>query len=403
MGAAQWWWVRLPRALGRRFVVLSLIAADGHVLVGLGRRAALLPPLAVLGGFVVGAAHPGLQAAPGLDETSFTVSLPLLIAVLAVGMLSTQLGAWCTIGFAVGDFFVNHTAWSAVVTFADPGVLSNPLVANLVLERVPLLIEYGLMASLAVGVPLGARLLAASVAQRLRLPEVVHLVVSTVLVALTAFVLARFWAASAPMVIRPVFTWTVDAGINQGEPPVGAIAPLQVREIWIARAAVLAVLCRSVLTWVLARAYPERVQEAERALAAPIEQQPAERGFLTALAQACLSAVIGVLFLAGLLEDLWVAVALGAVFVIARLVKAGRIPFPTRRWRDLVSRVPVLVRFGAVLLVINGIAKAVIALSLNTGDSFQFMVWPVAISVLLMAVMVPDPEPSAVAAAEPAT
>jgi hypothetical protein len=400
---AAWWWVSVPRTLGRRFVVLSLIAADGHVLVGLGPRAGLLPPLAVLGGFVLGVARPGPSAVAGLGETAFTASLPLVITMLATGMLSTQLGAWCTIGFAVGDFFVNHTAWSAVVTFADPGVLANPLVANLVLERVPLLIEYGLMASLAVGVPLGARLLAASVAQRLPLPEGVHLVISTVLVALTAFVLARFWAASAPLVIRPVFTWTVDAGINQGEPPAGAIAPLQVREIWIARAAVLAVVCRSVVTWWLARTRAARVREAERALMAPIDRQPNRRGLLGALAQAGLSAVVGVLFLAGLLADLWVAGVLAGVFLVARLVKSGHIPFPTHRWRELVSRVPVLVRFGAVLLVINGLAKAAIALSFSTGESFQFMIWPVAASVLLMAVMVPDPESSAVVAAERST
>jgi hypothetical protein len=121
------------------------------------------------------------------------------------------------------------------------------------------------------------------------------------------------------------------------------------------------------------------------------------------LAQAVLSAAVGVLFLAGLLEDLWVAVVLGGVFLLARLVKSGQIPFPTHRWRELVSRVPVLMRFGAVLLVINGLAKAAIALSLNTGENFQFMIWPVAASVLLMAVMVPDPESAAVPAAEPST
>lgn len=387
----RYFWVRLPRRLTRRSRSLVTLAADGHVLVGLGWLAGLLPLLALGGGFAVGAAH------PGFDE-AFTESLALVTTVLVVGTLSTQLGAWATVGFALGDFVVFHPAWTTRPEFgADTvtGMLANPVVANLVVERVPLLIQYALLASLAVGVPMGARSLAASVSLRLQLPGVVHLVVSTVLLSLTAFVLARFWAAAAPLAIRPVFTWDLDQGINQASPPPGAIVPVQTNIDWIARTAVVAVLGRCVVTYVLGRARAARVDRAEVELLQPMERQPRAPGPLAALVQAIVFAAMGVLLLAGMITDWWVAAVLGGIFLVGRLARSGWLPLPTRRWRDIVNRVPVLIRFGAVLLVVNGIARAVAGAVLGSGtdttENFQLMLWPIVASVLLMAILLPDP------------
>lgn len=382
-----WWWVTLPRTLARRFVGLSAIAVDGHVLVGLGPLAAVLPPLALAGGFYAGVAHPGF-------EVTFTESLALMLTLLALGTVSTQLGALGVIGFAAGDFFFEHTSWSTKPSFLgdEPGgLLANPLVANLVVDRVPLLIQYALMAALAIGVPVGARSLAGSLAVRLRLPDGVHFVVTAVLVAVTSFVLARLWASAAPMVIRPVFTWTIDDGINQGNMPVGAIEPIQANVHWIARVGALAVLGRAALTWVFGRR--ARVQQAETAILAPLDgPDTAEAGVVRTLLQAALIASVAVLFLAGMIDDWWAAGVLAAAFFFARLARSGLIPVPTRRWRETVNRIPVILRFGGTLLVMNGVAKAVIASSLNTGDDrFQFLVWPVAGAALLMAFAMPDP------------
>jgi hypothetical protein len=98
-----------------------------------------------------------------------------------------------------------------------------------------------------------------------------------------------------------------------------------------------------------------------------------------------------VLLLAGMIDDLWAAGVLGAAFFLARLARSGLIPLPTRRWRTIVARIPVLFRYGSVLLVMNGIAKAVIASTDNTDDRFQLLIWPVAGAALLMAFLMPEP------------
>jgi hypothetical protein len=384
-------WVALPRRLARRSEGLAGLAADGHVLAGLGWLGGLLPPAALAGGVAVGAAH------PGFDE-AFTESLALMITVVALGVLSSQLGAWGTLGFAAGDFLVAHRAWTTPtqVGFEEPsGLMSNPVLANLVVERVPLLIEYGLLASLAVGLPVAARALAGSVAVRLRLPDGVHLGATTVLVSLTTFVLARFWATAAPLVIRPVFTWTVEDGINQGVPPAGAIVPVQSNATAIARAAVLAVLARTVVTRVLSRRRRRHVDRVEAELLQPLDGSPRRRGHLATLFGAVVASGVGVLFLAGMLTDWWAVGVLGGAFLVARLATSGWLPLPTRRWRDVVERVPVLIRFGGVLLAVNGISRAVAEAVLTSGggttEDFQVMVWPIVAAALLTAILVPGP------------
>jgi hypothetical protein len=399
---AWWWWVDVPRRLGRRFVTLSIIAVDGHVLMALGPFAALLPPSALAGGIATGALHPGF-------EDTFTESLALMLLFVAVGTVSTQLGLLATVGFALGDFFVHHDEWTARGRFGglgfgdEPaGLLSNPVLANLIVDRVPLLIQYALLAALAIGIPIGARGLAGSVAGRLRLPEGVHLVVAAVLVAITAFVLGRLWASAAPLVIRPVFTWTIDDGINQGPVPEDAIAPIQDNVDWIARVAALAVIGRAMLTWLLQRTGPDTLRRAEQAILAPIERRHARPTAFRTIVQAALVAGVAVLLLAGMIDDLWAAGVLAAAFFVARLARSGLIPLPTQRWREVVSRIPVLFRYGAALLVMNGVAKAVIESSLNTNDRFQFLIWPVAAAALLMAVLMPEAPDTAVEAPESA-
>jgi hypothetical protein len=320
-----------------------------------------------------------------------------MLAFLVLGTLSTQLGAMAVIGFAVGDFFVFHDQWTTKSTFAgfgfgnEPsGLLANPVAANLIIERVPLLIEYGLIGTLTIGLPLGARGLAGSIAGRLRLPARVHFVVTAVLVALTAFVLGRLWAAAAPLVIRPMFSWTIDDGINQGIVPEGVITPIQDNIEWIGRVAALAVLGRAALLWLLHRASPRRIGRAESALLAPIENRRTRPGVLRSILYALLVAGLAVLFLAGMIDDPWAAAVLAGAFFVARLARSGLIPIPTRRWRAAVGQIPVLLRYGAALLVMNGVSKAVIASAMSNDNRLQFLTWPIAGAAVLFAFLMPE-------------
>ena len=381
MATSSWWWVSLPRALARRSATLAAVAGDGHVLAGFG-----LSPLAVIGGLLIGMTHPGF-------EVAFTESLALMLAALVIGTVSSQLGVLFTLGFVVGDFLLFHTAWTTRPSFGDgSGLLANPVVANLVIERVPLLIEYGLLAGLAVGVPLGARVLAASVALRVTLPSGLHLAVGAALAAIVAFALARFWASAAPLVIRPVFTWTIDAGINQGVPPAGAVVPVQSNAEWIARAAVLAMVARAALTGLLSRTRESVLEALEEEMLAPLDVgPPTESGRFGAVLKAVLGAGFAVLFLAGMINETWVAGALLGVFFLAQLVGSGQIPFPPGPWRAQVTRVPVLLRLGVLVGFVYVIARLVGDADYSTETNFHFMLWPVAASAVLAAVLVPAP------------
>ncbi len=388
----------MPRQVARRFPGLGAIAADGHVLAGLGVVGLVVPGLVLASGLAIGTFQFGF-------ETTFTEALPIMVAALVLGTISTQLGALFAIGFSVGNFLLANSNWTSEVRSSRvTGILAHPLVANLVLERGPLLIQYALLFGLAVAVPLAARSLAGSVSSRLRLPDTVHLVVAGVLIAIAAFVVARFWASAAPVVIRPVFTWSPESGINRMQPPAGAIEPIQENETWIARWAAIAVLIRIALIWWIPRSESRRrrVETVELRLLEPIETERENRSLANALWTSFAYAVIGVLLLAGIFTDLWVAAAVAAVFFVARLAKLGTIPLPTRGWRSAVARIPVLVRFGFAVLVMNGVAKAVFASYLSERNDFQFMAIPVVIGVILLTVLVPeanstvpptDPEP----------
>ncbi|MGY6502145.1 MAG: hypothetical protein ACXIVQ_14775 [Acidimicrobiales bacterium] len=383
---SHWWWVRIPRRLSERFPGLGIVAADGHVLTGLGRVAGVLPVLCVAAGLAVGTFSIGF-------EVTFTESLAIMIGVLVLGFLSTHLGTLFVLGFAVGNFFLATTEWSSQVRGSRvTGILSQPIVANLILERGPLLIQYALLAALAIAVPLGARTLASSVSLRLRLPPLVHLAVGAVLTAITAFVLARFWASAAPVSIRPVFTWGADVGINRAQPPPGAIEPIQQNETWIARGAALAVFARAAVVWLTMTAprVSERVAAAEHELLAPVTDRRPARSLVGSLWVSAVYAITGVMLLAGIFDDLRVAVLVFAALFLARLIKSNLLPLPTARWRETVTQVPVLIRFGLTVLIINGVAKAVIDSYLNDGQAFQFMAFPVVVGVLLMAVLIPE-------------
>jgi hypothetical protein len=211
---------------------------------------------------------------------------------------------------------------------------------------------------------------------------------------LTAFAIARMWAAAAPLVIRPIYTWTIDDGLGGGYMPVEPVEPIQTNEMWIARVAVLAMLARAVITWLVGRYRTVQVDAVEEELLAPLDAAPPARNPYVVALRTFAIALGGVLFLAGMIEAWWAAGVLACAFLLAQLVKVGDVPFPPRGWRRLVDRIPVLVRFGAVLLVVNGVAKAVLARAIDQ-ESFQLMVWPVAVSVLVMAVLVPDPASAA--------
>jgi hypothetical protein len=378
-------WITLPRrAAARGWVSLAAVLSDGHCLAAMGPLAGYLSATVLAGGFLVGAGHVGF-------ETVFVESTALTLVVVALGAVSAHWGLAATAGFALGDFFVHHTSWTTESSIGGAsGVLDEPFLANLLVVRLPLLVGYGLLGAVAVGVPVAARALAGSVALHPRLPEGARLVLGAGLTAATAFLLARMWAAAVPVTIRPLYTWTVDDGFGGGLMPVEAVVPDRSAEITVGWMAALAVLARVLLTTVLSRTRVGELDQVESELLAPFDAPPPAPTPFKAVVRMGAAALVGTLLLAGLIEELWAAGALVLVFLLAQLLKSGLIPLPPASWRRAVDRIPMLLRFGEVLLVVDAVAEEVVGRAI-TEASFQVMVWPVALSVLAMAILVPDP------------
>ena len=78
--------------------------------------------------------------------------------------------------------------------------------------------------------------------------------------------------------------------------------------------------------------------------------------------------------------------------VLARLCRSGVVPFPSAGWRAAVDRIPVALRFGAGMLVVQGLASAIVGASVRSGEpSLQILVWPMATGLVVMAVLLPSP------------
>lgn len=377
----------LPVAAARRGPGALLVVSDGHWLSAAGPAAGILAVVALAFGLALGSRH-------WFFDEVFTESTALVILLATIGVVSTQLGAWTTVGFAVGDFFLFHTTWTLPAPERYEGGLEEvAILAGLWYQRLPLLSQYALLASLCVLAPLGARALASSVQDRIRGPQAFQLFVGAILAGVALFVLVRFWSNAAPHVIRPVFT-EVPPWESGRSPPLAAIAPVQ-DDPAIPRAAAAALFLKFALIGLLPRwdRGRQRVATLEREVSSRVldlgPRPPTALGSL--ILQAAGASAFGLLFLAGLIENASTAVAVGGCILAIRLAKSGVLPFPPPRWRLTMSRIPSIVRFALALLVVNGIARSIVLERFGSTQSLELLVWPIVAGLGVMALLFPDP------------
>jgi hypothetical protein len=350
---------------------------DGHYLNASPLVGTLLPVAVLLAGLIVGATGAGY-------ETVFTESLPLLIAIAALGSVSAGLGAMFVVAFAIGDFFIAHTVWQPFYGVFAHGFLDHGFLAGLVRIRLPLLIGYAVLGSLAAAVPTVARMILADIPKLRRLPRQMAFVVAGVLNLLTAAAFTALWVNATPILIRPLFTWDPFLA----SPTVAAIQPLQLEGGWIVRAAAAAVLLRIVvLWWVYSRPrLARRVIEIERDLIRdPLPQPLLDRlpRWLRALFGAALTTVL----LAGLLDTWWIALVMFGTMSIVRSLRSGLIPIRATAWRRLMSRVPALIRLAAVMGLSAVMGSVLIEMQLERGSFVGlalFLLVPIALLYVLM-------------------
>ncbi len=358
-------WVVFPLRMRVLSEAVAAILVDGIYLAAFPVVATLTTPLALVGGFLVGWLHPGFA-------TVFSESMLIMIIIGVLGVLSARLGLLFTFGFALGDFFLaSHKAFYS----------SHGLWRNLLEARAPLLIEYALLAFLAVGIAMFTKATLSSLKLPQNLTKNQVLALAFVSHAAVTAVFVYFWTQAVPLLMRPVFVWP---GLYL---PISMAQPLQER--WLILVVVLmgASLLRVFLQGVLA-ARPERSRRIDE-LVAKIAKEPMESVPLTAR----LPKIVTVGFLAGwtvfilsgMISSFKEAGILFAIFAIFVAFRQKLIPLPLGDYPRLLAKVPAVGRFLAGVVLVWFITGRILA----TGGSFQTMLVTIVISLAIFLVLHP--------------
>ena len=355
----RFWWIRLPLAAHRISAGLAETLLDGYYLVAWPLMTAIAPPLVLITGLLIGAWHPGFGEV-------FTQSMLVMVVAAAIGILSAQSGLLFVTGFALGDFFLWHGYWVCPPrTMWLAQLCGDPRWEQVVRSRVPLLIVYGVIALLAVGIPIATKgLLAQFPPPRFATPSVWFAIMMAGHAVLTG-ALVYLWAQAVPLLIRPVFTWRGD------NPPEAAVSPLQDRVAPLVVAAVIASLARMTLqraTVVSPRSTARlNAWEANLAWAAAARPSPPLRP--PAAVQVAATAAWSTLLLAGVLEGWAEAALLAGLLLVLQAARARLIPVPLGAWPQVAYRVPHLIRLVAGTAVTVLLARMVLPGGL--GESFR--------------------------------
>lgn len=346
----QLWWVRLPH-MARRVALRPVLAlVDGLFLTVWPRVAAALSSLSLLLGLLFGALHPGFGQV-------FSESWLVLILAVLFGVFSAHLGALFLAGFALGDFLLFHTAWA----------YRGSLLSGLINVRIPLLIEYALLAFMTTGVALATKSLLAQLRPPQRLPRQTRLLLAFAGHLGLTLLFVYLWMQVVPILIRPVFTW------SGGSPPVAAMEILQQRGWPLLLVAALASVARMAL---LQRVHTSAALRARLAAREQALNQTTPLAPLTSKiplsVRVGLTSIWSTLMLAGMLEAWWDGLILLIVITVLQLARARVVtPAPLLGWARRIERVPLPLRLAAGILVTTFVARIALAPALAVTNSFR--------------------------------
>lgn len=224
----HWFWYTVPGFVGRFSLGLTGILSDGRYLAGRRRLAALVPLLAILGGFLVGALHPFAEKSNGV----VTESLPGLCVLALVAGLGAAVGLWGFVGFVVGDFLLGYRGVGGQFFFLNG-------LERVQKQLIPLAIFYGVFFVFMVLIPTVVQWVALDSRRRAsnRLVAAIAWLSPYVLLAVSMWA----WAQAAAFLIRPMWSF-------QGElPSVAAIANLQLDWWVLAGGAVVGRIVRALI------------------------------------------------------------------------------------------------------------------------------------------------------------
>lgn len=377
-GASTLWWVRLPRLGARLSSALGYTLLDGLWAGTVRLLGALATPALFAAGLWIGWQHPGFETVP-------SESLALLVVFVVVGVAGAQLGAALLGGFAIGSFFLAERAWAFTAReVAGHDWWGGEVGAHLLRVRLPLLISFGVLATVLVKLPLGSKALARALVPGDRAPLALRIAIALVAqVAFTA-VAVYLWALAAPVLLRPVWSWVGDL------PTVAAMQPLQEDAATLARVGALAAAARLALQAALVGVAPlaARASVLEAELREPLAKAPLYDR-LPAGVRALVTAGLTTVLLAGLCST-WTdaALAFGAV-AFFQLARTGALPLPISPWVQAMNRIPVLLRFAAGILVVYLVGQWFLPDRVRSAEDFRPQLVFLLIGLAIFFVLIP--------------
>lgn len=309
-------WVRFPLLTARWWPGAGIVLGDGHYLSRWPVIALLAQPLAWAGGVTAGSLH---------DGRTYTYSMVIMCALTAAGQFGACLGLWATLGYAVGDLFLNRA----------------PRPDGFLTVTVPDLLSYVLLGLLTVLLPVAVLWARRNMPVIARLPASLLPWMDGLCAAVVAAAGAFAWTKALPLLIQPVFTW-------RGEQPEEiAVAPL--RDWWwiLVVATAWAAIARVVAEH---EALSERVlalsHELWEGLDARLEAGP-RRG-IGGLLVVVAGAAGATWLVSGLIGDYWQA-AVAFVYFCSLLFVRFHLVTVQRPGVAMITRVPMAVRLAVAL------------------------------------------------------
>lgn len=361
-------WIAFPAYLRRISPGIALHVLDGYYLIALPKPAVFLSPAALLLGFLIGWLQPGY-------EHVFIESMAIMVIVACIGIINGHLGFLIFIGFVLGDFLFSDLNVYLYSRFTS--------IENIWRVWLPALIEYTLFAMIAFKIPTFAKILLAQLSPSEKFTDKGRTVLAMAGYGLLIPAFSYFWAQSAPVLMRPLFTW------QKVSPTVAMAAPLQT-QLWILLVSVtLAAVIRVLLQYYILKrpAFSVYAQRYENEM----EKFPAAAKPLVSkvhpIAVPILHAVWLTFLLAGVFAKWTEALILGGFILLLMLVRYGIVFVPLERWSKFIHRLPLLIRFGIGILIIQYIAKLILRQA--AGISFRTMLVVVGISFLVFYLLNP--------------
>jgi len=287
-----------------------------------------------------------------------------MVLFTVVGFTGAANGAWCVLGYALADLLLRDHL---------PAYYSGTYLGNVIETYPPLVLAYFLLAALIVLIPLLSTRMGRQLVSRVRFeaatrpPTVLAAAASAVIAAL----LVWSWTHTVPTLIRPVYTWT------GGTPPTTAISPMQDYGFLLIVAAVVATVARIALED-LALAHGVAPPAATRGTA-----RPPWPVVVTVLLRTAVTTFV----LSGLFTEYWHAAVFAAVFAASLVVRATLAR--QSAWPRLVNRVPVVLRLVVAVGVSYLVGSIVVDGMWQSTETFLPILMSVAVSLLLVAILVP--------------